>query len=380
MSCGGNKFWRLDRLWLQAIAQAESRSLAPPIRVPNFSRDLGSAQRFDFMSALGRKELGSFFSPVRNSMGRRLSACLCLSLPKARDLVICWSPRRLKLRSGFPDFGEYRVVFFVLFVAFASARPRINVSAFVATILAAIVAISLSAFWSAIKQDYREFVNKGSQEQVVLVPLEDRVEFFIDRVDNLDADTMARGFASMLRRISYVEFFGATLHFVPEGRPHENGTMTMAAISHIFLPRLLFPDKAPLPSDTTVTAAYTGLPITIRPGLSISIGYAGELYIDFGIIGMMAGMGILGFLYGKGSRFIQRHFDSALISYGATVALLMPGFYFETALPKIIGGVLTSFIILLAMSKFVLPFAMNALVWKEAGVSRSTNIGDRVVD
>ena len=58
---------------------------------------------------------------------------------------------------------------------------------------------------------------------------------------------------------------------------------------------------------------------------------------------MMACMGIIGFLYGKASRFIQQHFDSALIGYGATVTLLMPGLYFETSLPKTIGGVLTAF-------------------------------------
>ena len=52
--------------------------------------------------------------------------------------------------------------------------------------------------------------------------------------------------------------------------------------------------------------AYTGLPLPTGPGVSISIGYAGELYIDFGVLGMMAGMGILGFFYGKANRYIQR--------------------------------------------------------------------------
>jgi hypothetical protein len=165
--------------------------------------------------------------------------------------------------------------------------------------------------------------------------------------------------------MSYIEFFGATLNYVPASRPHENGEMTMAALAHIFLPRLFVPDKAALPSDTAVTIAYTGLPIALRPGVSISIGYPGEFYIDFGILGMMACMGVLGFFYGKANFFIQQHFSSALIGYGATIALLTPGFLFETSLPKILGGVCTSFIILLLMSKIVLPFALNALAWKE---------------
>jgi hypothetical protein len=112
--------------------------------------------------------------------------------------------------------------------------------------------------------------------------------------------------------------------------------------------------------------AYTGLPLPASPGVSISIGYLGEFYIDFGVLGMMACMGVLGFLYGKANKYIQRHFSSALMAYGATITLFLPGFFFETSLPKTIGGVLTSFLILLLMSKFVLPFALNVLDWKEA--------------
>ena len=134
------------------------------------------------------------------------------------------------------------------------------------------------------------------------MPLEDRFAFLSDRVSEADTDTLMKGFDLLFRRMSYVEFLGATLNFVPNARPHEDGRMTMAAISHILVPRLFVPDKAILANDTLVTMAYTGLPLPTSAGVSISIGYAGELYIDFGVLGMLAGMGILGFLYGKASR------------------------------------------------------------------------------
>jgi hypothetical protein len=221
--------------------------------------------------------------------------------------------------------------------------------------------------------DYRAFLNQGSDAQEVVVPLEDRIAFLADRVSTADVDTLTDGFDKLVRRMSYVEFFGATLHLVPAGRPHENGAMTMAAVSHILLPRLFVSDKAPLPQDTAVTIAYTGLPIMNRSGVSISIGYPGEFYIDFGVLGMMVCMAVLGFLYGKANKYIQRYFSSALLGYGATITLLMPGFLFETSLPKTLGAVCTSFVILLLMSKVVLPFALNALAWKERKTIRSAN-------
>src|SRR5262249_23254473 len=145
------------------------------------------------------------------------------------------------------------------------------------------------------------------------------------------------------------------LQNVPTNRPHENGALTMGAIEHILLPRLIFPDKASLPLDTTVTKAYTGLPLLIFEDTSISIGYPGEFYIDFGVVGLFVCMAALGFCYGKATRIIQKSFKSTLMGYGATISLLVPGFMFETALPKVLGGFVTSFIVLLLMSKTVVP-------------------------
>jgi hypothetical protein len=204
-------------------------------------------------------------------------------------------------------------------------------------------------------------LNSGSKEQVVLVPLEDRLAFLIQRVDEADGTTLVDGFDALMRRMGYVEFFGATLNFVPDGRPHEQGAMLGAAFGHVLLPRLFFPDKPPLPNDTAVTRAYTGLPLFINTGTSISIGYPGELYIDFGIYGMMVCMVALGALYSSAVRFVEKHCGSALIGYGASITLLMPGLYFETALPKIVGGVFTSFLVVLLMSRFVFPFVLKAL-------------------
>jgi hypothetical protein len=44
------------------------------------------------------------------------------------------------------------------------------------------------------------------------------------------------------------------------------------------------------------------------------------------------------FFYGKASRYIQQHCDSALVAYVATIPLLIPGMYFETALAEPLGG------------------------------------------
>ena len=66
---------------------------------------------------------------------------------------------------------------------------------------------------------------------------------------------------------------------------------------------------------------YTGLPLLIFEDTSISIGYPGEFYIDFGVVGLFVCMAALGFCYGKATRILQQSFKSTLMGYGATISI-----------------------------------------------------------
>jgi hypothetical protein len=349
------------RIWSEAICKSEVGNWEPRSAFRFFCITLVLESVFTELSQLS-DGLRQFFLAGAGVqwIGVFLLAYVCLV--KKRGQIYLVAAVLIEVALGFTGFfGGFKTVFLVLFVAFAAARPRIDFSAIIAICVAASIALLLTVFWSEIKTDYRRYLNQGSQSQVVLVPLEERAQYLYDRANEAGLQTLASGFDKMLRRTSYVEFFGASLSFVPESRQHENGGMTSSAFSHIFLPRILFPDKPPLPSDSIVTIAYTGLPISRNPGTSISIGYAGELYIDFGIYGMIACMGILGVFYGLANRFVQKHCQTALVGYGATFAALAPGFFFETSLPKTIGGVCTAILITVVLSRFVLPFALKAL-------------------
>ena len=248
-------------VWPSQVAQTEARSWSPRSAFRFFVVTLAIGLLFGVFSTLSEDVRQIFLAGSGIQwIGIFLLAYVCLSQQRGFSYLLV--AIGIEIGLGFTGyFGEFRNVFFVLFVAFAAARPKLNLRSVIAIAITAAFALVLSAFWSAIKEDYRSFVNKGTEQQVVLVPLEDRITYLIDRASDFDSNTLATGFDLLVKRIAYVEFFGGTLHFVPEGRPHENGTMTMAAISHIFFPRILFPDKARLPNDTEVTIAYTGLPM-----------------------------------------------------------------------------------------------------------------------
>ena len=352
-------------IWQPTLAQAEARTWSPKVAFVFFLVTFALELVFTELSTISEGVRQIFLAGSNIQwIGVFLLTYVCLS--QNRGFGYLFAAVGIELVVGFLGFfGGFRDVFFVLFVAVASARPRLQMRSIVSLIVAAAVALVLSSFWSAIKRDYRAFLNRGTHAQVVLVPVEERLSYIAARAEAADADTLAKGFDLLVRRMAYVEFFGATLENVPARKPYENGAMTIAAISHIFLPRLFFPDKAALPSDTKVTIDYTGLPLMYRSDTSISIGYPGELYVDFGVVGLFICMAILGFCYGKATRIIQQSFKSPLIGYGATIPLLMPGFMFETSLPKVLGGVATAFIFLLLMSKFIMPYLEKMFLFKQ---------------
>jgi hypothetical protein len=57
-----------------------------------------------------------------------------------------------------------------------------------------------------------------------------------------------------------------------------------SALKHLVTPRVLFPDKGILASDSEFVRKYTGIPVAgADQNTSIAFGYAAESYIDFGI-------------------------------------------------------------------------------------------------
>jgi hypothetical protein len=71
---------------------------------------------------------------------------------------------------------------------------------------------------------------------------------------------------------------------VPDIIPYENGRIFGAAVRHVLTPRVLFPSKPPLESDSEKVRRYSGVWVAgAEDDVSIAFGYAGEAYVDFGI-------------------------------------------------------------------------------------------------
>lgn len=257
-------------------------------------------------------------------------------------------------------FADFRAPVVVLAIAVLAAHPRVRPASIAALLCGAMVILGLASFWSEIKNEYRNFVSNGTGEQVVEQPLQARLSYIFEAASEFDGNQLADGFNKLLSRVSYIDFLAATMDYVPSVIPHEDGALIGAAILNMVEPRILFPNKPPLPNDTDVTTQYTGLDLGSAGNTSISIGYLGELYIDFGYSGALIAAGLIGFAVGSGYR-VLRDYERAprLISYGACCMMALPVLTFETALTKTINGAVLGFAAALVLQRFIAPRALK---------------------
>jgi hypothetical protein len=274
-------------------------------------------------------------------------------------------------------FADFRLVLFVLAGAAVAAHGRVSVRATIWGSLVAALTLALAVFWTSGKQEYRDFLNEGTGEQVVLRSLDRRIDYLVEKVIEFDGQKFADGLKVLVQRISYIDFLAATMDWVPRVIPYEGGTRLGQAVWHVLTPRIIFPDKPDVPNDTQATAYYTALPGAsfANENTSISIGYLGELYVDFGVGGALLVVALMGVIFGRYSRAIRDYPRTpAFINYALCMMFVLTLSSFETALLKLIGSSLIVAAAVLLLQRIVWPFLFqrNVRVSGRRNFSRSS--------
>ena len=276
----------------------------------------------------------------------------------------------IELALGFGEyFSSFKTVFFVTIVAFVASGKKLSAKQIAIALSLTSVLFVISLAWTAVKADYRDYLSGGQSAQIVTRGYVERMEKLYDMVSELRKEDMTNAVQKMADRISYVDFFGKVLVMVPGRIPHEDGGLWGGALRHIFTPRLLFPDKPVLKNDSEITNYYTGLQFGgAESGTSVSIGYVAESYIDFGSFWMFAPVLAMGYLWGGMYRFfLARPKIPHIMGYGLAVVVLLSALHFETTNVKLLGGVVTSFLVAFVMQKFFAKKLLRKLMLKRRG-------------
>ncbi len=253
--------------------------------------------------------------------------------------------------SGF--FSDFRVVFIVLFLAVMTSGARLRAFQWLQATVVVGVLVVLSVFWSAVKTEHRALISGGETVQAVTVSQEEKFSDLIDKAKGMNWLIFSEGADRLVNRIAYIKPFSEVVYRVPRHLDYEDGAIWANTLRHILMPRMLFPDKGQLNLEISLVRKYsTALKPYTTTGTSVSLGYMAESYIDFGPMLMFLPITILGLMWGGGYRYFLTRSGARLLVYGFIASFAEPLMQYGAHSGKIVGGVLSSFIVMALCLKF----------------------------
>lgn len=267
--------------------------------------------------------------------------------------------------------GDFRGVFVFLGTAALAARIRWTVKTTNYAAASVMLLVFLGLFWTSVKGEYREIATGGTESQALRLPIEERVGYMLGRVLSVGDIDWTQASELLLQRIAYVDIFGLVI--AVDQNNADQGTMRQwnETFAHVFQPRVLFPDKQVL-SDVEVFIRLTHSDVieNIRGGTSISVGYMAENYVDLGFPGMLAGIFALGLVIAGIVRYFMSIPVPWMVREGTAMAFLyaLGATGVEISLPKLVGSIITFFVVYGLAMKFIFPVGHR---WLEARAQRA---------
>jgi len=166
--------------------------------------------------------------------------------------------------------------------------------------------------------------------------------------------------ADFLDRLQYTYHLAKTMDRVPDIIPYQNGNNLATTLTFVLTPRLLDPNKGTY--DASVKASkYTGIQyLGSKKGVSVSLGYFADGFIDFGYFGMFLPLLALGFVYGKSYfYFIKNASNNFIFNYAVVGAIFMELFAFESDSIFLFGRLYVNIVIFFVLKMVFFPKLMN---------------------
>ncbi|MFI5177922.1 MAG: hypothetical protein ACHQO8_05150 [Vicinamibacterales bacterium] len=236
-------------------------------------------------------------------------------------------------------FAGFREPVVLAALAMLEVFDRRRASHWLALGAAGVFAVGLGLVWMGIRAEYR-------RDYVELDNFQTSRSARVDRVTGLATDwfkTDAEGIwstaDSMVDRLWPIYYPALALKRVPEVLPHTNGEILGAALLHIVTPRVFFPNKPDLQSDSEKVRKYANVMVAgAEENTSIAFGYAAEAYIDFGVPLMF--VPVLGFGFALGAcyaLFRKLIWHRELFVAFATVTFWLSMYLFERSWATLLG-------------------------------------------
>lgn len=244
--------------------------------------------------------------------------------------------------SGF--FAEFREPLVIVAIAVLGTMDRRRARTWVIVVSLATLGVFSAVVWTAIKPiirtNYMALVSRTERLGAALT--------VTGATFTLGGPYWRWQSDAMVSRIWAVHFPALALKRVPSIVPHQNGAILWGAVQNILAPRLFFPDKPALPSQSDEVRDYAGVWVAGRESnTSHAFGYAAESYVDFGVPFMFLPVFLWGALLGLAYRWLRNHLRYDELRTGVTIVLFWATLSsYEASWAMMIGPALTVTVVL----------------------------------
>ena len=245
-------------------------------------------------------------------------------------------------------FAGFREPVVLAALAMLEVFDRRNRQHWIAVVTSGVVAVVLGLVWMGIRTQYRrEFVELDQFANSRSARI-DRVRDLASAFMNADSSDVWNTADVLVERLWAIYYPALALERVPKVIAHTDGEIFGAALRHIVTPRIFFPDKPELPSDSEEVRKYANVHVAGRENdTSIAFGYSAESYIDFGAPLMFAPVFAFGVLVGFAYavfRGLIWHRD-IFVAF-ATVVFWLTVYLFERSWATMLGQAMSFFVYL----------------------------------
>ncbi len=267
----------------------------------------------------------------------------------------------LEFAMGFYSyFSEFKTIIFYILIMFLSLLNVVRFNKIIVFSFCLVFVFLGGVFWTSIKGEYRSFINKGSKSQTVQVEKGEALTKLLELSEKQNNNSFNDAVENFLDRLQYTYHIAKTMDRVPAIIPHQNGNNWGNTLMFVLTPRLINPNKGTY--DASIKASkYTGVQYSgVKRGVSVSLGYFADGYIDFGYVGMFIPILILGLIYGSSYfYFVKNSSNNFVFNYAVVGAIFMELFAFESDNIFVIGRLYVNLLVFFLLKKFLFPKLIN---------------------
>lgn len=263
----------------------------------------------------------------------------------------------------FSYFSDFKTVFFFLACLALTFLVRVSLKQLVYAVVSLIILVFMGITWTGIKGEYRAFLNQGSKSQTVQVSQGAATDKLLELIEQ-DKDSSAT--ESFFHRMQYTWHLAKAMDHVPAVVPYQDGNNWLESISFSLTPRYFNPNKPKYDASAKATK-YTGISyLRGQSGVSFSLGYFADSYVDFGYYGMCIPLILIGFLYGVTYLyFVKKSSDNFIFNYSVVGALYMEFNALEIDSTYLAGRLFSSLLVFLLLRYFFFPWLIKYLAWED---------------